>query len=78
MTEGLPDLMTGEDVGGAGDKPIVHRRGGRPLEPDDQAKGTASSETDPDDDGPVAFRQSRPGGGGEEPGAGEDQRREVS
>ena len=67
MTEGLPDLIMDEDVGDAGDKPIVHRRGGRPLVPDDQAEATASGETDSNDDGPVAFRQSRPVSGGEEP-----------
>ena len=76
MTEGLPELVMDQDLGDAGDKPVVHRRGGRPLEPDGQAEGTVSSETESEEDGPVPFQQSRPSSKCEGPG--EDQVREDS
>ena len=76
LTEGLPELVMDQDLGDTGEKPIVHRRGGRPVDPDDQAEAKVSGETDSEEDGPVAFRQSRSPSGGEE--SGKDQGREDS
>ena len=76
LTEGLPELVMDQDLDDTGEKPIVHRGGGRPLATDGQSDATATGETDSGEEGPVAFRRPSPGSGRQEPRG--DQGREDS
>ncbi len=80
MASEIPDITLEGDESGSGERPIVHRGGGpnpsvRPRKDEserDEKPGDDAADATPEDDGPVAFRPSRPSRGAPESSRGQD------